>query len=320
MIAAFYGFQRAPDTRHVERPSAEKTGGWLGWFETEVEPLLACGVRDFHVHNPFGLYEFPDRIKPNGTPWLMHIDQFELARCNHYSWLANPQEFRQVVSVIHERGAKIRAYVGSPLVIPKSPSVYNLKRYTHCNPDGSNLGNIFWWINILTAFCSYMPGICERPLTCFVWRRFTKAHIQVLIDAQVDAIGFDSSYDFHKVDCMFKLVEELLDLGIEVMLEPWPRADRSYPRVSWIMREQKYQQIKHEPKKDQAPLNSVRGPIYRIVPNHNGAQGKAELKKISDLTGIKYSFTKQVVESVLEDGNIPMVRWRQLLNRDVVIT
>ena len=111
---------------------------------------------------------------------------------------------------------------------------------------------------------------------------------------------------------MYQLVEELLDSGLEMAIEPWPRAGRSYPRVSWIIRELKYWQIlgelDHDLDTDKAPLKSVRGPIYRIVPNHRGERGRAEINSINALAGTSYKFTREIVESVQDDGHIPMVR------------
>jgi hypothetical protein len=314
MIVAFFGFQKAPDTRHVHQPSSAAHGSWLGWYESEVAPLLSRGIRDFHLHNPFGLYDIRDRE--------MHIDQFEMARCQGYSWLANRHEFRQAIRMIHEQDGKVSAYVGSPLAIQMLPSINVLKNYMHCSPERFDPGHIFWWLNTVAPLCSHMPGLCERPLSCFIWKRFVLANIQVLLDARVDTIGFDASFDFHEGDCMYQLVEDLLDSGIEMMIEPWPRAGRSYPSVSWIIRELKYRQIldelEHEPDSDKAPIKSVGGPIYRIVPNHRGERGREEINSINVLAGTRYKFTNEIVESVQDDGHIPMVRWHQLQNGDVI--
>jgi hypothetical protein len=79
---------------------------------------------------------------------------------------------------------------------------------------------------------------------CVCWDRVISFHIRPLVDAGVDAIGFDNAADFHPGDRMDGLVRSLLAKRIEVMIEPWPRKDREYPPVSWITGEVMYQRIR----------------------------------------------------------------------------
>ncbi len=310
MITVFYGFQKAPEVQVVDQ-----TSGWQGWFSHRVQPLLMRGYKSFHLHNPFGLYIIESRIKPNTKTIKMHLDQFELARCARYSWLANATEFARAIRSIQEQGGRVSAYVGSPLAIQLPATMRQLKEYIHCRPAGFAPCHILWWFRLISAMCPCFSRWCDRPISCSTWKQFVKANIKSLLDAQVDAFGFDHSYDFFPGDCMDQLVREILASGKEVMIEPWPRKDREYPEVSWIMGEEKFQQIKHERHSDQAPLEEVKNQtIYRIAPNHNSLDGRDLLRKIREDYGVIYNTTQDVVDSVLRDGHIPMVPASQLLS------
>ncbi len=159
-------------------------------------------------------------------------------------------------------------------------------------------------------------GLCGRPLTgqCRCWGRLIRFH-SPLLDAGVDAIGFDASPDFHPGDCMDRLVRSLLTKGIEVMIEPWPRRDRDYPPVSWIIREVMYQRVTLDPGDKWAHLESVRGKIYRIVP----ADGPAGTSELDDINRVRTHYeqlaferVQAVLDAVRSSGHIPMVRAAQL--------
>jgi hypothetical protein len=308
MITVFYGFQKAPEVQVVDQ-----TTGWQGWFTHRVQPLLEGGYKSFHLHNPFGLYIIESRIKPNTKTIKMHLDQFEMARCAGYSWLANATEFGRAIRRIYEQGGRVSAYVGSPLAIQPPATLRQLREYIHCKPAGFAPCHTLWWFRLFAALCPCFPRWCDRPLSCSTWKQFVKANVQVLFDAQVDAIGFDHSYEFFPGDCMDQLVREILASGKEVMIEPWPRKDRSYPEVSWIMGEEKFQQVKHRPHSDQAPLENVKNQkIYRIASNYNTCEGQAIFKEIEDY-GVVYTNTQDAINSILQDGHIPMVSASQLL-------
>jgi hypothetical protein len=313
VTVAFYGFQKAPAIQQFD-----STSGWPGWFDRRVKPLLDLGVREFHLHNPFGMYLIKSRLKPNGDPIMMHIDQFELARCHPLPWLANASEFTRVVSSIHSRGGKVFAYVGSPLAIPFLPTVRQLRSFVHCYPSVFSVGHIFGQVKLWSALCSVAPGRCKSHYPSAFWQRFVRAHMQVLLDAQVDAIAFDHSNDFNAGDPMDQLVQNMLRGGMEVMIEAWPRAGRSYPPVSWILTERKYLQVKHLHPADLATIGSVSGrKIYRILPNHCSDDGSTELADISrDFSryGVAYDTTQDVIDAVISEGHIPMVSWQQLLD------
>jgi hypothetical protein len=129
------------------------------------------------------------------------------------------------------------------------------------------------------------------------------------------------------------LVRSLLAHGIEVMIEPWPKRlskdsplARPYPPVNWIIRELFYETIQLNPKagEEWAPLESVVGKIYRIVPSPASKVGRDEIADINTIR-VKHDLPKldennpsqQIVNEIREDGHIPMVRARQLASGDV---
>lgn len=297
---ALYGFQRVPDVRVV----TPKTG-WPGWLDDQALPLISRGIRDHHLHNPFGLHEVVGRDR------FMHIDQFELSYCQHLLWLADRAGFAQVVRDVHQRGGTLRAYVGSPLVVRRSPQATYLPR---CSPGAKGLS---FQLGLLSRL-----GLCRAPLPggCLCWDRLVRFHIRALVDAGVDAIGFDSSPDFHPGDCMDRLVRSLIARRIEVMIEPWPRRDRVYPSVSWIIREVLYHRVRLEPNDDEARLESVKGRIYRIVP----ADTPAGHKELGDINTLRVSHgeptfqsVREIVDAVANDGHVPLVRSGELGSADV---
>jgi hypothetical protein len=300
MTVALYGFQLVPDVRVVTRER-----GWKGWLEDRALPLIERGYPDQHLHNPFGLHQVAGRDR------VMHIDQFELSYCQGLDWLADRASLARVVREIHDRGGTVRAYVGSPLVVRQPPQAEYLPR---CSPGARAVSARLRMLSRL--------GLCGPPLSsgCLCWGRLIGFHIGPLLDASVDAIGFDSSPDFHPGDCMDRLVRALLDRGLEVMIEPWPRKDRDYPRVSWIVREILYERITFDPEEDEAPLASVIGKIHRIVPA-DPVGGSDELEKINALR-LKFhqplfESVQEVVDAVREDGHIPVVRAAQLSSGEV---
>jgi hypothetical protein len=298
---ALYGFQLVPDVRVVTPDT-----GWPGWFEHKALPLIDQGVRDHHLHNPFGLHHVESR-----DPRAMHIDQFELSYCQGLRWLADRAAFAQAVRDVHQHGGTLRAYVGSPLVDAQSPQATYLPR---CSPGARGLS---LQLRLLSRL-----GLCGSPLRrgCRCWDRLIRFHISPLVDAGVDAIGFDASPNFHPGDCMDRLPRSLLTRGIEVIIEPWPRRDRDYPPVSWIIRERLYQRIRLEPKDDEAPLESVQGKIYRIVPA-DGPTRPSELDEINEIRARHgepgFESVQAVVEAVRSDGHIPVVRAAQLSSEDL---
>jgi hypothetical protein len=301
---ALYGFQLVPDVRVVTPDT-----GWQGWFEDKARPLIDGGIRDQHLHNPFGLHDLHEVAGRDDR--VMHIDQFELSYCQGLRWLADRAAFAQVVRDVHQHGGTLRAYVGSPLVVTRSPQATYLPR---CSPGAKGLS---LQLRLLSRL-----GLCGRPLTrqCLCWDRLVRFHIRPLVDAGVDAMGFDASPDFRPGDCMDRLVRSLLTRGIEVMIEPWPRGDRDYPPVSWIIRERLYQRIRLEPKDDEARLESVEGKIYRIVPV-DGRTRPTELDEINEIRERhherRFESVQEVVEAVRSDGHIPVVRAAQLSSGDV---
>lgn len=294
-LVALYGFQLVPNVR-VVTPDR----GWPGWFEDKASPLIDRGITDHHLHNPFGLHEVPNRDR------AMHIDQFELSYCKELLWLANRGAFAHAVQEVHGRGGTVRAYLGSPLVVRQPPQAEYVPQ---CSPGSQGLSS---QLGVLGAL-----RLCEPRLTrgCLCWGPVIRFHITPLVDAGVDAIGFDHSFDFHPGDCMDRLVQSILAKGIEVMIEPWPRDDREYPRVNWIIREILYQRITLEPCEDEARPDSVRGKIYRIVPA-DGQETPTELEKINELRQIHgeapFKTVQQVVDAVRDDGHVPVVRYGQL--------
>jgi hypothetical protein len=296
---ALWGFQLAPKVRVVTRDT-----GWPGWFEGKARLLIDEGIRDHHLHNPFGLHDLHEVAGRDDR--VMHIDQFELSYCQDLLWLANRTAFARVVRDVHQRGGTLRAYVGSPLVVRQSPQATYLPR---CSPGAKGLSLQLRFLGRL--------GLCGTPLTrqCLCWDRLIRFHISPLVDAGVDAIGFDASPDFHPGDCMDRLVRSLLARGIEVMIEPWPRRDRDYPRVSWIIREVMYQRVTLEAGDKWAPLQSVRGKIYRIVPA-NGPAGTSELDDVNkvrtDHGELPFASVQAVLDAVRSDGHFPLVRAGQL--------
>jgi hypothetical protein len=304
MPIPFYGFQLAPDVRFVTPET-----GWRGWFENHAYPLIQRGHRDHHLHNPFGLYDLHDRNS--------HIDQFELAYCRGLTWLANREGFTQAVEMVHKHGGTVRAYVGSPLRIPEIPPLESLPR---CMPGA-------WWISVQLQLARGL-GACDgwsfptpfgsiRLLPeCLCWQGLIRFYISVLVDARVDVIGFDASPDFHPGDCMDRLVRQLIGGGIEVMIESWPLSGRTYPPVSWIVREQRYQRIRFDPR-DDIPVEMVQGKIYRIVPAHDSERGIEEINFINTIrirhgqSPYPYN-SRQIADIVTSDGHIPLVRSRLL--------
>jgi hypothetical protein len=292
---ALYPFQRAPDVRVI---SPDR--GWTGWLDGVV-PLIEQGIREHHLHNPFGLHQVAGR-----DDRVMHIDQFELSYCKRFLWLANRHEFAEVVRDVHRAGGAVRAYVGSPLVIARSPDATYLPT---CSPGARPLSSQLRALSRL--------GLCQRlpPAGCLCWMRLVRFHIEPLLDAGVDAIGFDSSPDFQPGDCMDRLVRWLLARGIEVMIEPWPRRDRDYPSVSWIIREIMYQRVTLDPRDKWAPLESVGGTIYRIAPS----DGPNETSELDDINQVRrnhgepaFASVQAVVDAIRSAGHIPAIRAAQL--------
>jgi hypothetical protein len=291
-----YGFQQVPEVRVV---APER--GWNGWFVDSALPLINAGFPDHHLHNPFGLHDVPGRDRK------MHIDQFQLSYCDPtLRWLADRPSFAKAVSDVHDRQGTVRAYVGSPLVVERRPQDAFLPR---CSSRAKLLSSQIRTLRSL--------GLCDSRLGsgCRCWNLVIGFHIAPLVEAGVDAIGFDSSTDFHPGDCMDHLVRTLIGRGIEVMIEPWPRRDRDYPPVNWIIREVLYQRITLAPQRDDAPRASVRGRIYRIVPADTAA-GNDELAQINKIRvdhGQQPLPTVQdVLRAVVEDGDSPLVRARDL--------
>jgi hypothetical protein len=304
MTIAFYGFQRVPDVRHV---TPERR--WRGWFEDDAVPMIRHGIKDLHLHNPFGLHEVAGRGR------LMHIDQFQLSYCQkELRWLADRASIRRVVRDIDELGGKVSAFVGSRLVIRQPPQAEYLPR---CAPGARALSTQVRMLNLL--------GACVPPLTrgCLCWGRPVGFHISALVDAGIDAIGFDASPDFRPGDCMDRVVRSLLDRRLEVMIEPWPRKDREYPRVNWIVREILYQRISFGLRPD-AALESVRGKIYRIVPSSREAEEEEEFDELEEINALrekfkqpKFNSVQEVVDDVRASGHVPMVRAAQLTSGKV---
>jgi hypothetical protein len=301
---ALYGFQRVPKVLFVTPDR-----GWKGWFEDWPTPLIAAGIRDHHLHNPFGLHDLHE--VPGRDDRVMHIDQFELSYCQGLRWLANRAAFAQAVRDVHQRGGTLRAYVGSPLVIRQSPQATYLPK---CSPGSKGLS---LQLRLLSRL-----GLCGKPLTrqCRCWDRLVRFHIAPLVDAGVDAIGFDNSADFHPGDCMERLVRSLLAKRIEVMIEPWPRRDRDYAPVSWIIREIRYQRTRLGLQPDDAPVESVKATVYRIVPADTQA-GKDEFRQINKLREdhgeAAFRSFQELVDAVRNDGHIPVVRAPQLQSGDI---
>jgi hypothetical protein len=225
MVVAFYGFQRVPDVRIVT-----SDGSWQGWFDERAAPLIEAGISEHHLHNPFGLH----RIDGRGER-AMHIDQFELSFCQGLRWLADRAGFMKAVRAVRDRGGTVRAYVGSPLQVRRRPQDTYLPG---CSPGTRPLSASVRLRRAVGACGGFLGG------GCVCWDRVISFHIRPLVDAGVDAIGFDNAADFHPGDCMDGLVRSLLAKRIEVMIEPWPRKDREYPPVSWITREVMYQRIR----------------------------------------------------------------------------
>jgi len=296
MTVAFYGFQQVPDVRVVTRDR-----GWKGWFEDWPAPLIEEGILDHHLHNPFGLHAVVSR-----GDRVMHIDQFELSFCQGLDWLADREGFADVVHELHRRGGTVQAYVGSPVVVqPRPQSTY----LPGCSPGAKSLSA---QLRLLGRI-----GACRGPLArgCLCWGRLIGFHIGPLLDARVDAIGFDDSADFHPGDCMDRLVRSLLAKRLEVMIEPWPWKGREYPPVSWVVRELLYQRIRFGLKDGAAPVESVKAKIYRIVPADTPA-GQEEFRAINTLRvdhgeGAFGSF-QEIVDAVRSDGHTPLVRAREL--------
>jgi len=99
------------------------------------------------------------------------------------------------------------------------------------------------------------------------------------------------------------------------MIEPWPRKDREYPPVNWVVREVLYQRIRLGLKSDAAPVESVKTKIYRIVPADNplGQQELRDINKIrSDHGEATFTSFQEIVDAVRNDGHTPMVRASQL--------
>jgi hypothetical protein len=298
---AFYGFQLAPDVKVVTSDRS-----WQGWFEDTARPLIEQGVRVHHLHNPFGLHQVAGR-----GDRVMQVDQFDLSYCQGLRWLADRTAVAQVVRDIHDLGGAVHAYVGAPIVVRQPPQDTYLPK---CSPGSTRLSR---QVRLLSRI-----GACGSRLTrgCLCWGRLIGFHIDPLIDAGVDAIGFDASHEFHPGDCMDRLVRSLLARRIEVMIEPWPRKGRDYPPVNWIIRELLYQRIQLNPQSDEAPLDSVRGTIYRIVPTDTGA-GFDERAAINEIRTTfnqqPFNSSQEIVDAVRGAGHIPVVRARQLASGEV---
>jgi hypothetical protein len=302
---ALYGFQRAPKVRFVTPDR-----GWEGWFEDWPAPLIAAGIRNHHLHNPFGLHDLHE--VPGRDDRVMHIDQFELSYCQGWRWLANRAAFAQAVRDVRQRGGTVRAYVGSPLVVRQSPQATYLPK---CSPGSRGLS---MQLRLLSRL-----GLCGTPVTrqCRCWDRLVRFHIAPLVDAGVDAIGFDNSADFHPGDCMDRLVRSLLAKRFEVMIEPWPRRDRDYPPVSWIIREIRYQRTRLGLQPDDAPVESVTAKIYRSLPAVDSKVGQDEFRDINKLREdhgeAAFGTFQELVDAVRNDGHIPLSRAPQLKSGDI---
>lgn len=295
---AFYGFQEASNPRVVT-----EDGRWQGWFKDRAAPLIAKGFPDQHLHNPFGLHQ----AVAGRDSRVMHVDQFDLSYCKELLWLADRDGFAEVVGQIHARGGTVQAYVGSPLVVGRSPQSTFFPR---CSPGSERVSR--------QVRLFQRTGLCRSPVMggCLCWDRLVRFHIDPLIAAKVDAIGFDASADFHPGDCMDRLVRSLLARRFEVMIEAWPRSNRDYPPVSWIIREVLYQRISLDAQSDEAPLASVRGTINRIVPAAHTRAGQKEFTDINTIRVRKdqepFETFEEIIEAVKSAGHVPLVRAAEL--------
>jgi hypothetical protein len=301
VTVAFYGFQHVPGVRVVTRDK-----GWGGWYDEWAGPLIESGFLEHHLHNPFGLHTVPGRDR------VMHIDQFELSYCRRLEWLANRGTFGGAVRRVHDRGGVVRAYVGSPLQIGRRPQ---LEYLPGCSAGADRFSSRLRLLD-RTGLCR-LPPLLGR---CLCWRRLVGFHIEPLLEAGVDAIGFDDSADFRPGDCMDQLVRLLIGRRMEVMIEDWPWAGRGYPPVSWVVREVRYHQIRLGVVLGKAEVASVVGKVYRIVPA-DGLAGEAEFNAINDLKRdhgeSAFESVQALVESVRDDGHTPAIRARDLRNREV---
>jgi hypothetical protein len=302
VTVAFYGFQLVPDVRVVTSDT-----GWSGWFDEWAGPLIDAGFREHHLHNPFGLHDMPGRDR------VMHIDQFELSYCRRLAWLANRAAFADAVKRVHDRGGVVQAYVGSPLVIGSRPQPEYLPG---SSPGADRFSSQLRWLDRL--------GLCRLPPPfgrCPCWRRIVGFHIAPLLEAGVDAIGFDDSASFRPGDCMDQLVRWLLGRRMEVMIEDWPWADRAYPPVSWVVRELRYHQIRLGVVTGKADVATVVRKVYRIVPALHGQAGEDEFDAINELKRdhgeSEFPSVHALVESVREAGHTPMIRARDLESGEI---
>jgi hypothetical protein len=217
---------------------------------------------------------------------------------------------------VHAEGGTAAAYVGSPLVYPDSLSGVSLPM---CSPGSKPLTRR---LGTLRA-----RGLCGAPpLRCGCWSALVRFHLAALLKAQVERIGFDNSADFRPGSCLDTLLRDLIDAGTEVMIEAWPFNDRTYPPVSWIVRELRYHQIRWKPG-DKVPTSQVTSPVYRVVPTPRtmvGDTGVTEvaainelLLKLGELELDPANPTQDLVQRIRNDGHIPLVRAHQLRSGEV---
>jgi hypothetical protein len=307
-VIAYHGFQNVKDGVQVLREVA----GWDGFLDDWAEPLRTKGVVDHHLHNPFGLHDDETDLQRK-----MHIDQFERSCSKGLAWLADAAGFKAVVEELHAKGGTVAAYVGSPLVYPDSLAGVSLPT---CSPGSRSLTRRLGLLRAL-RLCGVPP-----LLQCSCWSPLVRFHLAALLDARVDRIGFDWSADFMPGSCMDGLVRSLIDARIEVMIEDWPFAGRTYPSVSWIIREVRYHQIRWKPGKKQ-PTSLVTAPVYRIVPTPNTMVEELGITEIAAINELLVKLgeleldsekpSQDLVQRIRNEGHIPLVRARQLRSAEV---
>ena len=114
---------------------------------------------------------------------------------------------------------------------------------------------------------------------------------------------------------MDRLVRSLIAKRIEVIIEPWPKKDREYARVSWMVRELRYHQIRLGVVSGSADVESVQA---RSIGSF--LQTRRLGAELDDINTLKvrngeapFASFEEVVDAVRADEHTPAIRFQELL-------
>ena len=113
-IIGYFGIASGSDTTRRFVQFVEPKGGWQGFVNAQIKPLISQGIRRFLLWMPHGR-EAQARQQFMGKRWItttLRFDSYALARKNPFnSWFT--QGFAEAFYPITQSGVEVIAYVGT---------------------------------------------------------------------------------------------------------------------------------------------------------------------------------------------------------------